>query len=76
VDFVAFVIVSEILLLAVAGVLLTVALLGVFPLDFGLIWAITWTTVLSSIPLTIIGAILLRTLTPILKRTGLYSGKV
>ncbi|MEM3031482.1 MAG: hypothetical protein QW756_01255 [Nitrososphaerota archaeon] len=76
VDFVAFIILSEILLFSVAGVLLTVALLGVFPLDFNLIWAITWTTVLSSIPLTIIGAILLRTITPILKRTGLYSGKV
>jgi hypothetical protein len=75
VDYAVNFILNEVLLLAVAGILLTVALLGVFPMNFGLIWTITWTTVLSSIPLAIINCILLRTITPVLKRSGLYSGK-
>jgi hypothetical protein len=76
VDWVTFFVLQEVLLFAVAGVLFTVALLGVFPMDFNLIWAITWTTVLSSIVLTLINCVLLRTITPVLKRSGLYSGKM
>lgn len=76
VDWVVNFVLNEVLLFAVAGVLFTIALLGVFPMDFGLIWTITWTTVLSSIPLAIINCVLLRTITPVLKRSGLYSGKM
>jgi hypothetical protein len=76
IDWVINLVLNEVLLFAVAGVLVTVALLGVFPFNWGLIWVITWTTVLSSIPLAIINCILLKTITPVLKRTGLYSGKV
>ena len=76
IDWVISIVLSEVLLFAVAGILVTIALFGIIPLDANLIWTITWTTVFSSIPLVVINCILLRTITPVLKRSGLYSGKV
>jgi len=76
IDWVVNIVLSEVLLFAVAGILLTISLFGIIPLDANLIWFITWTTVLSSIPLAVINCTLLRTITPVLKRSGLYSGKV
>ncbi len=76
VDYVISIVLNEILLFAVAGILYVNLLLGTFPPDYGLLWQITWTTVLSSIVLAIINCVLLRTVTPVLKRSGLYSGKM
>ncbi len=76
VDMVVFLVLSEVLLFAVAGVLQINMLLGTFPHNYGLLWTIVWTTVLSSIVLNVINIILLRTLTPVFKRSGLYSGKM
>jgi hypothetical protein len=76
VDWVINIVLSEVLLFAVAGIIVVIALFGILPLDANLIWLITWTTVVSSIPLVIINCVLLRTITPVLKRSGLYSGKM
>lgn len=76
VDWVINIVLTEVLLFAVAGILYVNLLLGTFPPDYGLLWTIVWTTVLSSVVLAIIDCILLRTLTPVFKRSGLYSGKV
>ncbi len=75
-DWIINIVLNEVLLFAVAGVLYINLLLGTFPPDYGLLWTIVWTTVLSSVVLAIINCILLRTLTPVLKRSGLYSGKM
>jgi len=75
-DWIINIVLNEVLLFAVAGVLYINLLLGTFPPDYGLLWTIVWTTVLSSVVLAIINCILLRTLTPVLKRSGLYSGKI
>jgi len=75
-DWIINIVLNEVLLFAVAGVLYINLLLGTFPPDYGLLWTIVWTTVLSSVVLAIINCILLRTLTPVLKRAGLYSGKI
>lgn len=76
VDWAINIVLSEVLLFAVAGIILVIALFGILPLSADLIWLITWTTVLSSIPLVVINCVLLRTITPVLKRSGLYSGKM
>ncbi len=76
VDWVINIVLTEVLLFAVAGILFVNLLLGTFPPNYELLWTIVWTTVLSSIVLAIIDCILLRTLTPVFKRSGLYSGKV
>lgn len=76
VDWVINIVLTEVLLFAVAGILFVNLLLGTFPPNYELLWTIVWTTVLSSIVLAIINCILLRTLTPVFKRSGLYSGKV
>jgi hypothetical protein len=75
IDWVVNIVLNEVLLFAVAGVLYINLLLGTFPANYNLLWTIVWTTVLSSIVLAIINCILLRTLTPVFKRAGLYSGK-
>ena len=75
-DWIINIVLNEVLLFAVAGVLYINLLLGTFPPDYGLLWTIVWTTVFSSVVLAIINCILLRTLTPVLKRSGLYSGKI
>jgi len=74
-DWVVYIVLQEVLLFAVAGILFVNLLLGTFPPNYGLLWTIVWTTVLSSIVLAIINGILLRTLTPVFRRSGLYSGK-
>jgi hypothetical protein len=74
-DWVIAIVLQEVLLFAVAGVLFVNLLLGTFPPNYGLLWTIVWTTVLSSIVLAVINCILLRTLTPLFKRSVLYSGK-
>lgn len=76
VDWVINIVLNEVLLFAVAGVLFINILFGTFPPNYGLLWTIVWTTVLSSIVLAVINCILLRTLTPVFKRSGLYSGKM
>lgn len=75
-DWVIAIVLQEVLLFAVAGVLYVNLLLGTFPPNYGLLWTIVWTTVLSSIVLAVINCILLRTLTPVFKRSGLFSGKM
>ena len=75
-DWIISIVLNEVLLFAVAGVLFINLLLGTFPPDYGLLWTIVWTTVLSSVVLAIINCVLLRTLTPVLKRSGLYTGKM
>lgn len=76
VDWVINIVLTEVLLFAVAGILFVNLLLGTFPPNYGLLWTIVWTTVLSSLLLAVINCVLLRTLTPVLKRSGLYSGKM
>jgi hypothetical protein len=75
-DWVINIVLNEVLLFAVAGILFVNLLLGTFPPNYGLLWTIVWTTVLSSLLLAVINCVLLRTLTPVFKRTGLYSGKM
>lgn len=74
-DAALYVIMCTVLGLLIVGVLYVNSLLGVFPPDIGLMWTIAWTSAISNIPIAIINVVLFRTITPVLKRSGLYSGK-
>lgn len=74
-DWILNIVLNEVLLFAVFGVLYIDALFGVFPMNYSLMASVVVVTVLSSIPLAIINCVLLKTITPILRRLGLYSGK-